>query len=1473
LDTTTLKDGNYAIRFFANDTVNNVNNTEFVNITIDNTPPSISDCQVDNVDLAKDEVASLACVVTDAYSGVSAVVFSSNHTCAYNSENLLSGDFVDGAPACADDGSTMKDDSVYRNITNNVFVTYDFTLANDSAERIVFRTNSWRNETAANFRLRAYNFSLGDWYPDSGYTIIIATSDDSCSSWGSGSCYEWTICSSIDECAHFIDTNRVQINYWASGPGNVQLSIDQHYVFVNTTVQQNGDDWWNTTYACRSSGNMTWMDTFSSDVLNQMQYQSVGLDIYCDANPPYFAADNSTNSTLSNTLIKLNQTVLDDKTGVHTVIYTINNANYTAAYSGSESYYEVDCTSFGDDNYVWNQTWANDTAGNDLNMTGFYTKFTCDLTQPVILSDNSTNSTVAPIALKINQTVTDNLSNVTVLYTIMNTTDTWNETADWNYQTGESWYMFDCVPRPSGYYNWSGTWVIDDAGNGWNYTDVWTTWRCAADNEMPQFESCQVQDWNLYRNESTIVACNITDQTGVGTVYAAIGELCGVDDEVSGTFTGNPKCHAVNGTTTFDDGTTMDAVGSPARIEFNFTVSNRSAVSSMALRINAIRSHTDAGSSLTNLVWNYTSDSWVSMPGLTLGLTDQACASWGTDPCFENMVCDYGEECDDLIDDTSTVRIRYQIDTLSYYMNLDYHELLVNYTAQMDGVGTAAWWNFTYTCKNSGNVTWAYMWANDTKGNGWNFTEPGFEISCDMDLPQFVNPVTRDTNNATHTSFYIGDTVRLTTNVTDDTQNLDGVFVTLRDPGSNALVSNATMINVSGYPTFEYYYDWDSGLIGNGTYTVELWADDSSEQFNMTSFTFDLNNETFDVLISTDDDAIGKTHTATVQCSPRCIGTFCNDTNVYLEWNDTGAWEDVPTSGAGLTANTTSYDCGDFNDGEWCNRTWLVTGNAEDEYYLRCNATSVTALDNVSAMQPQSVNLGYITVDIDVPSTSPYEIGKTAEFTINITTTCHDFYCGAVNITTLVSSTPVANPTIQIDGGTEIRRESGDQNPRECPVLDAEATPTCTQSFNASSQFLTTKTGANRIIGANITSNETNVADNVTWTNNTIKSYVGWLEIQIDYPATQLDATINQTLFWTNISALCHDFYCGTPTMWLLTNESGSMPTDPVTDTSGVKRESGDTNPNTCGSALYPGGSGNTAACYLNITGNMTFEGMKTLGANVSSSDSDVNTNVTYDNSSIFGRNTGVETNLDLSATQIGKTHTAIMGCGAICRQQCDDTYLMAEYNNGTGWAPIPTGVLDLTTNDTFLSCGDLGDTEYCNQTWLLNGNLSDNYQVRCFANSTTAFNPTPATSSFDVEVGWFEVFVEKPASDIDVNKTDSVTVNITTVCHDWYCGLVNVSALVNDSGLEPVDVIFDSTSLQWSSGNDNPYECTGVFDPDGIGNTQNCTMEFVADMTVNGLREIAGLAESNDSQIPASYSTTTLCPLTSPVPTTGAGM
>jgi len=42
-DTTALKDGNYNITIFANDTVNNVNYTQYVNVNVDNTPPSTTD--------------------------------------------------------------------------------------------------------------------------------------------------------------------------------------------------------------------------------------------------------------------------------------------------------------------------------------------------------------------------------------------------------------------------------------------------------------------------------------------------------------------------------------------------------------------------------------------------------------------------------------------------------------------------------------------------------------------------------------------------------------------------------------------------------------------------------------------------------------------------------------------------------------------------------------------------------------------------------------------------------------------------------------------------------------------------------------------------------------------------------------------------------------------------------------------------------------------------------------------------------------------------------------------------------------------------------------------------------------------------------------------------------------------------------------------------------------------------------------
>ena len=75
IDSTLLSDGKYNITAYANDTANNLNNTEKVQITIDNTAPTGSfSCSPSSVSIG--EVVTCSCSPTDALSGIDASITS-----------------------------------------------------------------------------------------------------------------------------------------------------------------------------------------------------------------------------------------------------------------------------------------------------------------------------------------------------------------------------------------------------------------------------------------------------------------------------------------------------------------------------------------------------------------------------------------------------------------------------------------------------------------------------------------------------------------------------------------------------------------------------------------------------------------------------------------------------------------------------------------------------------------------------------------------------------------------------------------------------------------------------------------------------------------------------------------------------------------------------------------------------------------------------------------------------------------------------------------------------------------------------------------------------------------------------------------------------------------------------------------------------------------------------------------------------
>ncbi|RLI07478.1 hypothetical protein DRO24_02955 [Candidatus Bathyarchaeota archaeon] len=144
---------------------------------------------------------------------------------------------------------------------------------------------------------------------------------------------------------------------------------------VNRTFSSPGTYSWNVT--CQKGGYQT--ATASSTITIQE-----------DTEPPHFS-DAQSNATQSTDVIKLNITVTDNSGVVDTVIFGINGTNYTySGHTGSEYYLYWNCSA-NPGYWVWNITWANDTAGN-LNYTtesNLPISFTCNLLTCTNCSDCS----------------------------------------------------------------------------------------------------------------------------------------------------------------------------------------------------------------------------------------------------------------------------------------------------------------------------------------------------------------------------------------------------------------------------------------------------------------------------------------------------------------------------------------------------------------------------------------------------------------------------------------------------------------------------------------------------------------------------------------------------------------------------------------------------------------------------------------------------------------------------------------------------------------------------------------------------------------------------------------------------------------------------------------------------------------------------------------------------------------------------
>ncbi|MCW1310049.1 MAG: hypothetical protein QXP04_05125, partial [Candidatus Nanoarchaeia archaeon] len=109
-----------------------------------------------------------------------------------------------------------------------------------------------------------------------------------------------------------------------------------------------------------------------------------------DTEAPIIYPDANATPTISNSAIKLNQTVKDN-VNVSLVYFTINSVNYSTNRNGDEFYRIGICAESKE--YNWTDTWANDTSGN-MNHSIIGLKFICDVNAPLINLISPENSTI-----------------------------------------------------------------------------------------------------------------------------------------------------------------------------------------------------------------------------------------------------------------------------------------------------------------------------------------------------------------------------------------------------------------------------------------------------------------------------------------------------------------------------------------------------------------------------------------------------------------------------------------------------------------------------------------------------------------------------------------------------------------------------------------------------------------------------------------------------------------------------------------------------------------------------------------------------------------------------------------------------------------------------------------------------------------------------------------------------------------------
>ncbi|MCK4714934.1 MAG: hypothetical protein KAT35_05120, partial [Candidatus Aenigmarchaeota archaeon] len=314
---------------------------------------------------------------------------------------------------------------------------------------IKVRVNAW-TDTGEDHRIYARDWTGGTW--GSNIVSITATSD--------GTTYEGTLCSSVSDCADYVSTlDKVRIKYeYTDDQTSTALSIDYHTILFNVTAFEDGDDWWNATYVCRSSTNITWNSIFASDELAQEQSTAESMEILCDAHAPSPSLEQS-NVTTPDPLVAVEFGAYWNDVG------DADLSRYIFSWNATDSWVNDSDLAFSGAEGVWTNTtkqinaawegkiigwlvWANDSLGNT------------DVSTEKTITVNSDNPSVE-IELPTNESTIystqDIFTTITDAGTIESTIWRWENSTD----NGDWTTLAQGSPSSNYTSSWDTTTVID----------------------------------------------------------------------------------------------------------------------------------------------------------------------------------------------------------------------------------------------------------------------------------------------------------------------------------------------------------------------------------------------------------------------------------------------------------------------------------------------------------------------------------------------------------------------------------------------------------------------------------------------------------------------------------------------------------------------------------------------------------------------------------------------------------------------------------------------------------------------------------------------------------------------------------------------------------------------------------------------------------------------------------------------------